>query len=221
MAKLIYGTTGSKIYETGVKDAVLYPFSSADASKPYPKGVAWPGIASITESPEGAEATAIYADDAKYLNLYSAESLKATIEAYMAPPEFQECDGNAEIADGISVGQQTRKSFGLCYKTTIGNDTEGNAHGYKYHLIYGAMAAPSEKGFSTINDSPEAITFSWELSTTPVNVKGLKPTASVVIDSTKVDPEKLAILEAALYGSDDPDSSAYLPLPDEIVEMLK
>ena len=216
MSKLVWDQTGERLYETGVKMGVLYPQSAGGT---YPKGVAWNGLTAITESPSGAEATAIYADDIKYLSLMSAEEFGATVEAYMYPDEFAECDGSAEIAPGVSIGQQARKAFGLCYRTTIGNDTEGNEHGYKIHLIYGAMAAPSEKSYATINDSPEAITLSWELTTTPVSVAGFKPTASLTIDSTKVDAGKLAELEAILYGSESEE--ARLPLPDEVAELFK
>lgn len=219
MSKLVWDNTGDRLYETGVKQGVLYPVSSNGT---YPKGVAWNGLTAVTESPSGAEATALYADDMKYLNLYSAEEFGATVEAYTYPEEFGECDGSAEIANGVQIGQQTRKAFGMCYRTTIGNDTEGDAHGYKLHIIYGAMASPSEKAYATINDSPEAITFSWELTTTPVNVTGKKPTASLTIDSTKADPTKLAALEAILYGSDGGSGTdARLPLPDEIAELMK
>lgn len=219
MSKLVWDNTGDRLYETGVKQGVLYPVSSSGT---YPKGVAWNGLTAVTESPSGAEATALYADDMKYLNLYSAEEFSATVEAYTYPEEFGECDGSAEIAQGVQIGQQTRKAFGMCYRTTIGNDTEGDAHGYKLHIIYGAMASPSEKAYATINDSPEAITFSWELTTTPVNVTGKKPTASLTIDSTKADPTKLAALEAILYGSDGGSGTdARLPLPDEIAELMK
>lgn len=219
MSKLVWDNTGDRLYETGVKQGVLYPVSSNGT---YPKGVAWNGLTAVTESPSGAEATALYADDMKYLNLYSAEEFGATVEAYTYPEEFGECDGSAEIANGVRIGQQTRKAFGMCYRTTIGNDTEGDAHGYKLHIIYGAMASPSEKAYATINDSPEAITFSWELTTTPVNVTGKKPTASLTIDSTKADPTKLAALEAILYGSDSGSGTdARLPLPDEIAELMK
>lgn len=215
MSKLVWDQTGEKIYETGVKQGVLYP-QGTDGT--YPLGVAWNGLTAVTESPSGAEATALYADDIKYLNLYSAEEFGATIEAYTYPEEFAQCDGSAALAKGVMIGQQARKAFGLSYKTTIGNDVESNDFGYKLHLIYGAMASPSEKAYATINDSPEAITFSWEVTTTPVSVSGFKPTASVTIDSTKVDAEKLAALEAILYGSDDVEPR--LPLPDEIATLF-
>ena len=217
MAKLVWDKTGDRLYETGVKNGVLY----IPTAGVYSKGVAWNGLTAVTESPSGAEATALYADDTKYLSLMSAEEFGATIEAYTYPDEFAACDGSAELADGVMIGQQKRSTFGLCYKTTIGNDTEGNDHGYKLHIIYGAMAAPSEKAYASINDSPEAITFSWEITTTPVNVTGAKPTASLVIDSTKADPSKLAALEDILYGKDgEPASEPRLPLPDEIKSLM-
>lgn len=215
MSKLVWDQTGERFYETGVKKGVLYPQAAGGT---YPKGVAWNGLTAVTESPSGAEATPLYADDIKYLNLMSVEEFGATIEAYTYPDEFAACDGSAEIADGVTIGQQPRTAFGMSYVTTLGNDTEGNKHGYKIHIIYGATAAPSEKAYATINDSPEAITFSWEVTTTPVSVTGHEPTASVVIDSTKVDPTKLAALEAILYGSESQE--ARLPLPDEIVSTV-
>lgn len=217
MAKLVWDKSGERLYETGVKQGVLYV---QDTAGTYPKGVAWNGLTTVTESPSGAEATALYADDIKYLNLVSAEELGGTIEAYMYPDEFAECDGSVALTPGMYIGQQDRKTFGLCYRTTLGNDTDSNNHGYKLHLIYGALAAPSEKAYATINDSPEAITFSWEFKTTPVNVTGHKPTASIVIDSTKVDAEKLAALEKILYGDDTGDGPR-LPLPDEVLSTLK
>lgn len=196
MSKLIWDQTGERLYETGVKNGVLY----IPTNGVYSMGVAWNGLTTVTESPSGAEATALYADDIKYLSLMSTEEFGATVEAYTYPDEFAQCDGSASLAKGVSIGQQPRKTFGLSYKTTVGNDVDGNDYGYKLHLIYGALAAPSEKAYSTINDSPEAITFSWEITTTPVNVTGYKPTASITIDSTKVDSEKLAALEKILYG---------------------
>ena len=218
MSKLVWDKTGERLYETGVKQGVLYPM---DAKGTYPKGVAWNGLTNVTESPSGAEATALYADDIKYLNLMSNEEFGGTIEAYTYPDEFAECDGSASIATGVYIGQQARKTFGFCYRTTIGNDVESNAHGYKLHLVYGALASPSEKAYATINDSPEAITFSWEFSTTPVNVTGFKPTACLTIDSTKVDAEKLAALEKILYGDDANDTAvARLPLPDEVAQVM-
>ena len=218
MYKLKWDQTGERLYETGVKQGVLYP---QNASGSYPNGYAWNGLTAVTESPSGAEATALYADDIKYLNLMSAEEFGATIEAYTYPPEFAACDGSAEIAAGVTIGQQKRTAFGLCYRTTLGNDTDGNDYGYKLHIIYGAMASPSEKAYATINDSPEAITFSWEVTTTPVSVSGFKPTANLTIDSTKVNAEKLAALEAILYGSDtESNKEARLPLPDEIATLM-
>lgn len=214
MSRLVWDLSGDRLYETGVKNAVLYPQENGA----YPKGVAWNGITAVTESPSGAEASPLYADDIKYLNLVSAEEFGASIEAYMYPDEFAACDGSASLVEGISIGQQKRNSFGLCYKTTLGNDVDGNDYGYKLHIIYGALAAPSEKAYATINDSPEAITFSWELTTTPVAVTGHKPTASLVIDSTKVDKTKLAALEDVLYGTESEE--ARLPLPDEIAGMF-
>ena len=224
MSKLVWDNTGNRLYETGVKNGVLYVQSSSGT---YPKGVAWNGLTAVTESPSGAEATPLYADDIKYLNLMSAEEFGATIEAYTYPEEFEACDGSASLVDGVSIGQQKRTPFGLCYRTTIGNDTDGNDHGYKLHIIYGALASPSEKAYATINDSPEAITFSWEVTTTPVNVTGFKPTASLVIDSTKSDSTCLAALEEILYGKDgtgaDGQTGAVdprLPLPDEIKTIM-
>lgn len=215
MSKLVWDQTGERIYETGVKNGVLYVQGVGGT---YDKGVAWNGLTAVTESPSGAEATPLYADDIKYLNLMSNEEFGATIEAYTYPEEFAECDGSASIAKGVYIGQQARKTFGLSYRTVIGNDVDSNDYGYKLHLIYGALAAPSEKAYATINDSPEAITFSWEITTTPVNVKGFKPTASVTIDSTKVEAEKLAALEAILYGTEEKE--ARLPLPDEIATLM-
>ena len=213
MAKIEWDKTGERLYETGVKNGVLY----VQEGGAYPRGVAWNGLTAVTESPSGAEATPLYADDIKYLNLISTEEFGATIEAYTYPDEFAACDGSASLVDGVMIGQQARKTFGLCYRTTIGNDTDGNDHGYKLHIIYGALAAPSEKAYATINDSPEAITFSWEVTTTPVNVTGAKPTASITIDSTKADPTKLAALEKILYGDTE---EARLPLPDEIKTLM-
>ena len=218
MSKIVWDKTGERFYETGVKNGVLY----IPTGGVYSKGVAWNGLTAVTESPFGAEATPLYADDIKYLNLMSNEEFGATIEAYTYPDEFAECDGSASIATGVMIGQQNRKTFGLSYRTALGNDTVGNDYGYKLHLIYGALAAPSEKGYATINDSPEAITFSWEVTTTPVSVTGFKPTASITIDSTKADPAKLAALEKILYGSDDaPATEPRLPLPDEIATLME
>lgn len=214
MSKLVWDQTSERLYETGVKNGVLY----VQEGGAYPKGVAWNGITAVTESPSGAEATALYADDTKYLNLISNEEFGATVEAYMYPDEFAVCDGSAALVEGVMLGQQKRKSFGLCYRTTLGNDVDGNDYGYKLHIIYGATAAPSEKAYATINDSPEAITFSWELTTTPVSVTGYKPTSCITIDSTKADKDKLTALEAILYGSESEE--ARLPLPDEIAEVM-
>ena len=214
MSKLVWDQTGERLYETGVRNGVLY----IPTSGVYSKGVAWNGLTAVTESPSGAEATPLYADDIKYLNLMSTEEFGATIEAYTYPDEFAECDGSAALVDGVYIGQQARKTFGLCYRTTLGNDVDGNDYGYKLHIIYGCLAAPSEKGYATINDSPEAITFSWEVTTTPVNVTGAKPTASITIDSTKADTTKLAALEDILYGSESEE--ARLPLPDEIKTIM-
>ena len=216
MAKIKWDETGEKIYETGVKNGVLY---LPNETGQYVKGVAWNGLTAVTESPSGAESTPLYADDIKYVELFSAEEFGATLECYTYPDEFAECDGSAEVTPGVIIGQQNRKTFGLCYRTTLGNDVKGNEFGYKLHLIYGAKASPSEKSYSTINDSPEAITFSYEITTTPVNVTGHKPTASLTINSTKVDASKLQQLEALLYGGDS--TEAKLPLPDEVINLLK
>ena len=215
MSKIVWDAIGEHTFETGVRNGVLY---LKDAQGAYNTGVAWNGLTSVSESPEGAEATDLYADDIKYLTLMSAENFKATIEAYTYPDEFEECDGSATIANGVVIGQQARKPFGLCYRTAIGNDTDGNEHGYKLHIVYGCQASPSEKQYSTINDSPEAITFSWEVNTTPVNVTGKKPTATLIIDSTKADKAKLTALEAILYGSESTEPR--LPLPDEIATLM-
>lgn len=221
--KLVWDKTGERLYETGVNQGVLY-LQGAEGT--YDNGVAWNGLTAVTESPSGAEATPIFADNMKYLNLMSAEEFGATIEAYTYPDEFAACDGSASIAEGVTIGQQNRKTFGMCYKTILGNDVDGNDHGYKLHIIYGASASPSEKGYTTVNDSPEAITFSWEVTTTPVNVTGFKPTAQLVIDSTKADNLKLKALEEILYGKDptEPDGddgvAPRLPLPDEIKTLM-
>lgn len=218
MARLVWDKTGEHLYETGVDHGVLY---FPDQTGAYKNGVAWNGLISVSESPSGAEATGQYADNIKYLNLISAEEFSATIEAYTYPEEFEACNGNKELVDntGVYVGQQSRSVFGFCYRTMIGNDTDGQDHGYKLHLVYGCQVSPSEKAYQTINDSPEALTFSWELSTTPVNVTGKKPTALLVIDSTKIDGAKLAKIEAKLYG-DETSTGAVLPTPDEIAEIL-
>ncbi len=215
MAKIVWDESGERLYETGVKNGVLYIQNETGA---YTKGVAWNGLTAVTESPSGAEATPLYADDIKYLELFSAEEFGATIEAYTYPEEFEACDGSASLGTGVTIGQQDRKTFGLCYRTVLGNDVKSNEYGYKLHLIYGAKAAPSEKGYQTINDSPEAITFSWEVTTTPVNVAGFKPTASVTIDSTKIDTAKLKTIEDMLYGTESVE--AKLPLPDELKTLL-
>ncbi len=215
MPKLVWDKTGEKMFETGVDHGVLYPYDAAQ--KKYGNGVAWNGLTAVNESPSGAEATPLYADNIKYLNLMSAEEFGASIEAYTYPDEFAQCNGEAELAAGVIVGQQKRSMFGLAYRTKVGNDVDTEL-GYKLHLIYGALAAPSEKAYSTVNDSPEAITFSWEVSTTPVEVAGLKPTASLVIDSTKVDAAKLALLEDVLFGTEAVE--AKLLLPSEVLAII-
>ena len=220
MSRLTWDNNGERLYETGVKQGVLYPIQTNGS---YSNGVAWNGLTAVTESPSGAEPTALYADDIKYLNLISNEEFSATIEAYTYPDEFAECDGSASLADGVTLGQQKRKTFGLCYRTSLGNDVDGNDYGYKLHLVYGCLAAPSEKAYATINDSPEAITFSWEVSTTPVSVAGFKPTSQITIDSTKADKAKLAALEDILYGKDGAEAEGAgprLPLPDEIKTLM-
>lgn len=216
MTKLVWDEIGSRFFETGVKNGVLF-VQNDDGT--YGNGVVWNGLTAVTESPSGAEATPLYADDMKYVVLYSAEEFGATVEAFTYPEEFEQCDGSAALAEGVAIGQQKRKSFALCYKTAIGNDIQGQDLGYKIHVIYGAKAAPSEKAYATINDSPEAITFSWELSTVPVPVEGFQPTSTLVIDSTKVSAENLAILEAKLFGSESEESQ--LPLPGEIIGLLQ
>ena len=215
MAKLVWNEAGKRLYETGVDRGVLYV---SDGSGRYQKGVVWNGLVSVNESPSGAEATPLYAGNVKYVELMSNEEFGASIEAYTYPEEFEQCDGSAELADGITIGQQPRKSFGLCYRTKIGNDTAGDEHGYKIHLIYGAKAAPTEKSYTTINDSPEAITFSWEITTTPIEVAGHKPTATLTIDSTKVTPTALTAIETKLYG--DTTGEATLPTPAEILALI-
>lgn len=215
MAELTWDNVGEKVYETGVDHGVLY---IPDDTGVYDEGVAWNGLTTVTESPSGAEPSPQYADNIKYVNLISTEEFGATIEAFTYPEEFGQCDGTANPEVGVSVGQQGRKTFGLAYRTLIGNDLAGTDHGYKIHLIYGATAAPSEKAYATVNDSPEAITFSWEVTTTPVAVAGLKPTASITIDSTKVDDVALAVLEEILYGAVSVDPR--LPLPDEVISIF-
>lgn len=217
MAKLKWDVSGERLYETGISNGVLYV---QDENGKYPKGVAWNGLTAVTESSSGAESTALYADNIKYLNLLSTEEFGATIEAYQSPAEFDECDGSKAVVDGVAFGQQDRKQFGLAYKTILGNDIDKNNHGYKLHIVYGALAAPSEKDYNTVNDNPDAITLSWEISTTPVEVDGFKPTATVIIDSTKVDAQKLKKLEDILFGADAGDGPR-LPLPDEIVTLMK
>ena len=215
MAKLVWNEAGKRLYETGVDRGVLYV---SDGNGRYQKGVVWNGLVSVNESPSGAEATPLYAGNVKYVELMSNEEFGASIEAYTYPEEFEQCDGSAELADGITIGQQPRKSFGLCYRTKIGNDTAGDEHGYKIHLIYGAKAAPTEKSYTTINDSPEAITFSWEITTTPIEVAGHKPTATLTIDSTKVTPTALTAIETKLYG--DTSGEPTLPTPAEILALI-
>lgn len=215
MAKLEFDKTGEKIYETGVEQCALFVRGASG----YNPGVAWNGITSITENPSGAEASAVYADNIKYLNIVSGEDFGATIEAYTYPDEFGVCDGSAEVATGVKIGQQERKPFGLAYKTKIGNDTDGISHGYKLHIIYNAQAAPSSKAYQTINESPEAISFSWEITTTPEAVTGYKASASVTIDSTKVESTKLTALEKKIYG--DTSAEPTLPSIDEIITMFK
>lgn len=224
MAKLVWDAVGEHLYETGVDHGVLYPWDSTQSA--YGTGVAWNGLTTITESPSGADFTAIYADNIKYLNLQSAEEFGGTIEAYTYPDEWMECDGSAEVVTGAVIGQQARKSFGLCYRTKIGNDVDSSEHGYKLHIVYGCLATPSERAYQTINDSPEAISFSWEFQTTPVPVvdsngqpiNGAKPTSIITIDSTKADSTKLATLEGILYGGEN--TEARLPLPAEVISTL-
>lgn len=210
MAVLKWDQTGEKLYETGVQKGVLYPMDGAV----YGKGVAWNGLTAVNETPSGAESTKLYADDIKYLDIRSAEEFGATIEAYSSPEEFDACDGTASLADGVNIGQQNRKGFGFCYRSTIGNDTEYNNYGYKLHIIYGLTASPSERSYSTVNDSPEAATLSWEVSSTPVNVAGFKPTSIVTINSKKINPAALKEIEDALYGTESVEPK--ILLPDEI-----
>ena len=221
MSKLVWDKSGEHLYETGIDHGVLYP----EVDGGYPLGIAWNGLTTVTESPSGAEANAMYADNIKYLNILSAEEFGATIEAYTYPDEFCACDGSASPTKGMYVGQQSRQHFGISYRTILGNDTKSNDYGYKLHLIYNCLAAPSEKAYASVNDSPEAISFSWEVSTTPVQITGYKPTATIIIDSTKVDQTKLAALETILYGVDKTGEIAAvdprLPLPDEVLATLK
>lgn len=223
---LTWDESGNRLYETGIRKGVLY---SKTAAGTYGTGVAWNGLTSITENPSGAEESKLYADDIKYLSLYSAEEFGGTIEAYTYPDEWAVCDGSAELATGVMAGQQPRRGFGLCYRTVIGNDEQNESYGYKLHIIYGATASPSQKQYQTINDSPEAITFSWEFSTVPQSVtlpqgdtRVFKPTSLITIDSTKADATKLAALEAILYGSDTPSpgTEPRLPLPGEIITLM-
>lgn len=214
MAKLEWDQAGKKTYETGVDRGVLYP----NVSGAYPKGVAWSGLVSVTESPSGAEDNPLYADNMKYLNMKSAEEFGATIECYTYPDEWAACDGSADLAEGVTIGQQARQNFGLCYRTRIGNDAVGDDYGYKLHLIYGCSASPSERNYQTVNDSPEAISFSFEIATTPVPVTDFRPVSSLTIDSTKVEKAALATLEDVLYGTTTEE--ARLPLPDEIKTIL-
>lgn len=215
MSKIKWDETGKRLYETGLDQGVLFPMGANNA---YASGVAWNGLTAVNESPSGAEASPLYADNIKYLNMVSAEDFGCTIEAYTYPPEFEACDGSAEIAPGVTVGQQSRKIFGFSYRTKVGNDVDGQDHGYKLHLIYGGLASPSEKNRQTVNDSPEAVSFSWEVTTTPVEVPGFKPAAHLVIDSTKTDKTKMAELEKILYGDEDVESR--LPLPAEVITLL-
>ena len=229
MSKLVWDQTGDRIYETGVSNGVLYPQNSSGA---YPEGAAWNGLTAVTESPSGAESTSLYADNIKYLEMRSAEEFGGTIEAYTYPDEFEACDGSAEPVEGVVIGQQNRTPFGLSYKTIIGNDTQKNDHGYYIHLVWNATASPSERAYNTVNDSPDAITFSWEFTTTPVAVSGYKPTSYMKINSTKVDADKLAKLEDVLYGKDAVEADAQnnisaqeatvasLPTPDRVIAIL-
>lgn len=215
MPKLVWDETGDRLFETGVSKGVLFP---ANDSGGYATGVAWNGLTAISEKPSGAEATPLYADNIKYLSLTAAEEFGATIEAYTYPDEFMACDGSAELAEGLLIGQQARKMFGLVYVTAIGNDVDGDSHGYKIHIIYGAKAAPSERAYKTINDKPEAIAFSWTVTTTPATVTGHKATASLVIDSTKIDPTDLLAIENKLFG-DATVGTPTLPSPDDILAL--
>ena len=220
MPKLAWDQTGQRTYETGVDHGVLYLNDPTKPDNPYSKAIVWNGLTAVTEAPSGAESNPQYADNMKYIDLVSAEEFKATVEAFTYPIEFAECDGTAFPTEGVAFGQQGRRQFGLCYRTKVGNDVEGQEYGYKLHLIYGCQAAPSEKGYKTINDSPEAITFSWELNTTPVGVKTgeYKPVASVTISSMDFAPEKMKVIEDILYGTET--LPARLPLPDELIELL-
>ena len=216
MAKLVWDQAGQKFFETGVSNGVLYV---SDGQGGYLKGVAWNGLTSVAENPSGAESNPIYADNIKYLNIISAEEFGATIEAYTYPDEFMECDGSAQVVAGVNIGQQARKSFGISYRTRVGNDVAGDNLGYKIHVIYNCQAAPSGKTYSTVNESPEAITFSWEVTTTPVPVEGFRPTATIVFDSTKIDAEKMAAVENALYGG--ASSEPGLPSIEELLALVQ
>lgn len=218
MARLEWDKTGERLYETGISNGVLYPQATGGT---YPKGVAWNGLTAVTESPSGAEPTPLYADNIKYLTLTSVEEFGFSIEAYMYPDEFKQCNGEGSLVTGVTIGQQKRNAFGMSYKTILGNDVDGDAHGYKLHLVYGALAAPSEMAHNTVNDSPEAATMSWECSTTPVSVNGFKPTSHLVIDSTTADKTKLKALEDILYGSASEGDGPRLPLPDEVATLMK
>lgn len=219
MAKIAWDETAKKFFETGVDRCVLYPIDSEGGD--YPMGYAWNGITGITEKASGGEATDLYADNIKYLAMLSAEKMGLTIEAYTYPDKFAECDGSAELKTGAMLGQQGRKMFGLCYRTLLGNDVDGQELGYKLHLVYGCLASPTEKGYQSVNDSPEAITFSWEVNTTPVPVTNFKPSSYIVVDSTKVTAQLLADLEDALYGTTGtPGTDPYLPLPDAVATLL-
>lgn len=231
MPKLEWDKAGARLYETGVDQGVLYTSKTTVVEEetvvdPYGTATAWNGLTAVSESPSGAEASPLYADNMKYLNLMSVEEFGCSIEAYTYPETFGACDGSKEVSTGVYLGQQNRDKFGLCYRTRIGNDLKGDSYGYKLHLVYGCLASPSEKSFATVSDSPEAITFSWEVTTEPVNVTGSKPTSVITIDSTKVDPTKLAALEEILYGRDASTSPAVtdlagrLPLPDEIISIF-
>lgn len=215
-APLVWDQTGERFYETGVDHGVLFVYDAT--TNQYGEGIAWNGLTNVSEKPSGAEATALYADNIKYLNLISNEEFGATIEAYTYPDEFAECDGSASLAEGVLIGQQKRKTFAFSYQTKIGNDVDGSDKGYKIHIVYGCLAAPTEKGYATINDSPEAITFSWEVTTTPVEVEGFKPTACVTIDSTKADATKLETLKAWLYGSTQNNST--LPTIEKLLDIF-
>lgn len=218
MAKLTWDKTGERLYETGVDHGALFVM---DAKGTYAAGVAWNGLTKVTEKPDGAEETALYADNIKYLSMYSEEVMKGTIEAYTYPDDFAQCDGAAQLAEGVTAGQQARKAFGLAYRTRVGNDTEAQDHGYKLHLLYNAKVSPSERGYETINDKPDAISLSWDFTTTPVETTAdLKPTSMITIDSTKVDPDKLKTLEDKLFGG-DADTDATLPTPTEVIAMFQ